>query len=47
MAQSSEGVSPGLWVEVRASRDGILPRVRRAAVAASQVVFLEVVVPER
>ena len=46
MAEGREGISSRCWVEVRTSRDGILPRVGRTAVTESQVIFLEVVVPE-
>ena len=45
VTKSSKGVFPIGWVEVGASRNGILSRVRRSAVAARQRVVLEVVVP--
>ena len=44
--QGRERVSPIWWVEVRASSYSVLSGERRSAVAGSQRVMLEVIVPK-
>ena len=45
VSQGGKGVCAIYWVEVRASRNGILSRVGRGTVAPRQLIMLEVVVP--